>query len=112
MSYDFQGYRSSTGLPSAEEAQQVTGSEEGLLGVDYSIPYWYTGEKANDAFALKSYLKAVKKFAGLFAYDPQTDRAFDPEGEGAMSDSEKYSRISADLPKMIARAKKPWWKFW
>jgi hypothetical protein len=85
--------------------------------VSFSIPYWYKDAKGDQVFAqLLAYLKAVKETSGFFAYDPQSDRAFDPLVEGLMSDSSEYKRISTNLPAIIAQGlpprKKPWWKFW
>jgi len=83
----------------------------------FSIPYWYTGARADQVFAqLLAYLRIVKEAAGFFAYDPQINRAFNPEIEKMMLDNSEYARISTNLPAIIAQGqaaqKKPWWKFW
>jgi len=85
--------------------------------VAISMPYWYTGSDADVAFRqINQYLKVIRKEAGYFAFDPQTDRIFDPEMD-TIGDHDKYERIATDLPGMIAkemkrREKKAWWKFW
>ncbi|HET7108186.1 MAG TPA: hypothetical protein VFI38_15340 [Candidatus Acidoferrum sp.] len=85
--------------------------------VAYSIPYWYGDSKGDLVFAqLLAYLKAVRETAGFLAYDPQSDRAFDPLREEMMSDNSDYKAMSANLPALVAQGmpgrKKPWWKFW
>src|SRR5262249_34592427 len=48
-----------------------------------SIPYWYRGSEADLVFSQCSeYLRVIGKTAGFFAYDPQTDTAFDPQRTG------------------------------
>lgn len=82
--------------------------------VDITVPYWYTGEKSKAVFQqMNNYLRAVRTVAGFFVYDPQTDRAFDPEIED-FGEHGQYDRISEDLPRIAAKqvSKKPWWKFW
>ena len=81
-----------------------------------TIPYWYTGVAADRVFELlASYLNVIRKTTGFFAYDPQTDRAFDPERESFVDHAE-YDRIAENLPSIMAHAKaenkRPWWKFW
>ena len=81
-----------------------------------TIPYWYKGEAADRVFEqLTTYLRLIRKAAGFFAYDPQTDRVFDPDKEG-FTDHAEYNRIAENLPAIIAQGLptegKPWWKFW
>lgn len=82
--------------------------------VDLSIPYWYTGAKADAVFKqLVGYLRVIRRVAGFFVYDPQTGRAFDPDIED-FGTPEEYEGIAENLPAIIAQGvpKKPWWKFW
>lgn len=82
--------------------------------VSFEIPYWYKGAKADAVFQqLGAYARVIRQTAGFFAYDPQTNRAFDPDREGIESHDE-YDRIVTNLPAIIAQGskKKPWWKFW
>ncbi len=85
--------------------------------VAINMPYWYTGADADVAFKLvNEYLRVIRKEAGYFAFDPQTDRIFDPERE-TIGDHSHYERIAKDLPGIIARGlkreeKKAWWRFW
>jgi hypothetical protein len=83
--------------------------------VSIEIPYWYTGVKADQVFEqLSAYLRVIREAAGFFAYDPQTNRAFDPRKEEFGEHSE-YDRIAENLPGIIAQGAdwpKPWWKFW
>jgi hypothetical protein len=82
--------------------------------VSFEIPYWYTAVKADEVFGqLAAYARVVRRTAGFFAYDPQTNHAFDPERETIESHDE-YDRIVTNLPAIIAQGmkKKPWWRFW
>jgi len=99
--------------PEGDPAIQIT-----VFGdhVSINIPYWYTGAEADSVFSqLTDYLRVLKRDAGYFAFDPQTDRVFDPDKEG-LGDHESYERIVRDMPAIAAKAarqlKKPWWKFW
>jgi len=82
-----------------------------------TMPYWYKGEAADRLFStVADYLRVLNRVAGLFAYDPQTDRAFDPEKVVVLDHSE-YDRVVGQMPRIVYRAireneKKPWWKFW
>ena len=84
--------------------------------VSLTIPYWYTGAKADQVFEqLSAYLRIIREAAGFFAYDPQTNRAFDPQRE-EFGEHGEYDRIAENLPQIIAqgadKTSKPWWKFW
>ena len=84
--------------------------------VSLTIPYWYTGVEADRVFEqLSAYLRVIRESAGFFAYDPQTNRAFDPQKE-KFGEHGEYDRIAEHLPEIIAQGadkpSKPWWKFW
>jgi hypothetical protein len=85
-----------------------------------TIPYWYSGGEADQVFSqLLDYLQVIRRAAGFFAYDPQTDIAFDPEQTG-FPDHAEYDRVIRDvIPSIVsgearvaAVPKKPWWKVW
>jgi len=81
-----------------------------------TIPYWYRGSDADRVFSeLSRYLRAVRRTAGFFAYDPQTDVAFDPEQTG-FPDHLQYDKVVKEVPKIVNQAvgkpNKHWWKFW
>ncbi len=99
--------------PEGDPAIQIT-----VFGdhVSIDIPYWYTGAEADAVFnRLADYLRVLKRSAGYFAFDPQTDRIFDPDKEG-LGDHESYERVVRGMPamgeKMAQQLKKPSWKFW
>lgn len=99
--------------PQGDPAIQIT-----VFGdhVSVNMPYWYTGPDADAAFEkLLGYLQVIRRTAGYFVYDPQSERIFDPEKEG-LGEHESYERIVRDLPAMAAKVakdlKRPWWKFW
>ena len=82
--------------------------------VSLTTPYWYKGAKADQIFSeLTAYLRVIRQTVGFFAYDPQTNRAFDPAKEEFNAHRE-YDRVVKDLPAIALRAVtgKPWWKFW
>ena len=85
--------------------------------VAIQMPYWYTGSGADLAFQqINQYLRVIRSEAGYFAFDPQTDRIFNPEKE-TIGDHGHYERIANDLHRIIARqlkreGKKAWWRFW
>jgi hypothetical protein len=84
--------------------------------VSINFPYWYTGPEADTLFdQLEDYLRVIREAVGYFAFDPQTDRVFDPAKE-SLGSHDSYDRIAEDLPAIIARElkkeQKPWWKFW
>lgn len=81
--------------------------------VSFAIPYWYSGTKADEVFQqLDAYARVVREAAGFFAFDPQTDRAFDPTRD-SIGPHDEYDRIVTNLPAIIAQGTtKPWWKFW
>ena len=79
-----------------------------------TFPYWYSGVERDAVFGLAlEYLRVIRRNEGFFAYDPQTDMAFDPDKVQVL-DHSAYSRIVENLPAIIAQgeAKRPWWKFW
>jgi hypothetical protein len=82
--------------------------------VGLTIPYWYTGNRADAVFRqVMGYLRTIREAVGFFAYDPQADRAFDP-GEEEFGEHGDYDRIAENLPEIVAQGvtKKPWWKLW
>ena len=84
--------------------------------VTIAVPYWYSGKHADDVFAqVSAYLRVIRNAAGLVAYDPQTDLAFDPEFS-PLTDHGRYDEVVRKVPTIAAeaakRATKPWWKFW
>jgi hypothetical protein len=64
---------------------------------------------------LSGYLKVVRRSEGFFAYDPQTDVAFDPE-QTSFRDHAQYDKVVKHLTKIAAEAagtpKKRWWRLW
>jgi hypothetical protein len=45
----------------------------------YSVPYWYSGDKANEVFNnIDAYAKVIRQEAGYFVYGQQIDEVFDP----------------------------------
>ena len=80
-----------------------------------TIPYWYRGSAADQVFSqCSNYLRIIRRTAGFFAYDPQSDTAFDPENTD-LRDHQHYESVVKELPKIGAEAvkgDKPWWKFW
>ena len=100
--------------PEGDVAIQLTIYDDHVF---VTIPYWYSGVDADQVFAsLSDYLRIVRRASGYFAYDPQTDMAFDPE-KIVLRDHAQYDNVVRQLPGIIAEGalgeqKKPWWKFW
>ena len=98
--------------PEGDLAVQLTVYDD---HVSISIPYWYRSTEANQVFSQCSdYLRVIRRTAGFFAYDPQTDTAFDPEN-AEPRDHRCYEEVVSELPKIAAETSKPdkpWWKFW
>src|SRR5438105_1295386 len=62
--------------PEGDLAIQLTVYDDHVF---ISIPYWYRGSEADLVFSQCSeYIRVIRRTAGFFAYDPQTDTAFDP----------------------------------
>jgi hypothetical protein len=82
-----------------------------------TAPYWYKGSDVDRLFGqLLGYLQLLRKTAGYFAYDPQTENAFDPHAVTAL-DSSKYREVVEMMPGIVAKTdssqkSKPWWRFW
>jgi hypothetical protein len=98
--------------PEDDDAIQIIIDNDNVF---ISTPYWYEGEDAQNVFTeIYSYLKIIKKEAGYFAYDPQTEIAFDPD-EHEFDNLEGYEKIVRKLPEIAYNTykenKKPWWKF-
>ena len=98
--------------PEGDLAIQLTVYDDHVL---ISVPYWYRGSQADQVFSHCShYLRVIRKTAGFFAYDPQTDTVFDPENT-ELRDHRRYEEIVKELPKVAPEAskpEKPWWKLW
>jgi hypothetical protein len=98
--------------PEGDPAIQLTVYDDHVF---ISIPYWYSGSAADTVFSqCSNYLRVIRRTAGFFAYDPQTDTAFDPENT-ELRDHQQYEDVVKELPKIAAEAvkgDKPWWKFW
>ena len=100
--------------PEDEPAIQITIYDE---YVAINVPYWYEGEDAVTTFQqISEYLRIIRREAGYFIYDPQTDRAYDPDQED-FENIENYENITKQLPEIInefekSNIGKPWWKFW
>ncbi len=100
--------------PDGELATQIT-----IYGdtVSITVPYWYSGEKAEEVFNnVTQYAKVIRQTAGYFVYDPQTDKVFDPLNENIF-ELDIYQIMTEQVGKMkseqsVKSNKKPWWKFW
>jgi hypothetical protein len=100
--------------PDGDLATQIT-----IFGetVSITVPYWYSGEKANEVLKnINEYAKVIRQTVGYFAYDPQTDKVFDPLNE-QIFELDLYQGMTDQVEKMktdhIEKSnKKPWWKFW
>ena len=58
-----------------------------------SIPYWYQGSRADQAFSqLSEYIRVIRETAGFFAYDPQTGIAFDPQ-QTDLREHQHYEKV-------------------
>lgn len=82
-----------------------------------SVPFWYSGEKATIVLDnVADYTRIIRKTAGYFVYDPQTEEAFDPEINvhfstdcfNAMAERMKYDEDDGS----DRSSQRPWWKFW
>ena len=126
--FDYDEIASSLKIPEPEARLRFQQAEltppEGDLAIQLTvhndhvfitIPYWYTGSRADEVFEqLAAYLRVIRSTAGFFVYDPQTSSAFDPAHSERVDHSE-YDRVAKDLPNIAAAAtkpSKPWWRFW
>ena len=100
--------------PEGDLATQITIFDN---NVSITVPYWYTGDKAQQVFEkVNGYARVVKQVTGYFVYDPQTEEVYDPttsSGEGLAA----YTAITSGGKTSIAKPtnqtrSKPWWKFW
>lgn len=95
-------------------ATQVTIFDNNVL---ITIPYWYSGDKAKMVFDnVREYTKIIRKTAGYFVYDPQTENVYDPEFN-AFNGLSIYTSRSSEVEKLKTGNpnsinKKPWWIFW
>jgi hypothetical protein len=100
--------------PDGDLATQIT-----IFGetVSITVPYWYSGEEANEVFKnINEYAKVIRQTVGYFVYDPQTDKVFDPLNE-KIFELDLYQGMTEQVEKMKTEQfeksnKKPWWKFW
>ena len=100
--------------PDGELATQIT-----IFGdtVSITVPYWYSGDDANEVFNnINEYAKVIQQTVGYFVYDPQTDKVVDPLKENIFN-LEVYQSMTNQVGKMTSEQikdsnKKPWWKFW
>ena len=77
--------------------------------VSLTVPYWYKENDARQVFQkLMDYLKIIRKTSGYFAYDPQTDQAFD-QLTTDISGLKLYINTTGQAENLPT---KPWWKFW
>ena len=77
--------------------------------VSLTVPYWCKENDARQVFQkLMDYLKIIRKTSGYFAYDPQTDQAFDPLTTD-ISGLKLYINTTGQVENLPT---KPWWKFW
>jgi len=82
-----------------------------------TAPYWYKGGEVDRLFEQTlGYLQLLCKTAGYFAYDPQTETAFDPRAVSTL-DASKYRETMEAIPRIVGKADssqqyRPWWRFW
>jgi hypothetical protein len=85
--------------------------------VAITVPYWYSGDESKEVFnMIQEYTKIVRKTAGYFVYDPQTEQVLDPLKEN-ISGLNVYQSTITQVEQMkgdqiTSSQKKPWWKFW
>jgi hypothetical protein len=100
--------------PEGDLATQITIFDN---NVSITVPYWYSGDKATEVFnKISDYAKVIRRTAGYFVYDPQTDKVFDPLTENIFG-FDVYESMTDQVAKMRTAQtqkvdKKPWWKFW
>ena len=100
--------------PDGDLATQIT-----IFGdtVSITVPYWYSGDQANEVFNnINEYAKVIRQTVGYFVYDPQTDKVFDPLNDNIF-ELDLYKSMTDQVEKMKTEQieklnKKPWWKFW
>ena len=85
--------------------------------VSITVPYWYSGQDADKVFDnIAEYAKVIRRAAGYFVYDPQTDAVFDPLTESNFG-VDLYKSMTVKVENLVNRkaeeaVKKPWWRFW
>jgi hypothetical protein len=85
--------------------------------VSITVPYWYAGDKAKEVFdKVSEYTKIIRRVAGYFVFDPQTENVYDPL-TGNFDGLDVYTSTSGKVEEMrnkqeTTTEKKPWWKFW
>jgi len=100
--------------PEGDFATQITIFDN---NVSITVPYWYSGNESNEVFnMIQEYAKIIRKTAGYFVYDPQTEQVLDPLTENIVG-LNVYQNTTTQVEQMkdnliISSLKKPWWKFW
>lgn len=100
--------------PDGDLATQITIFEN---SVSITVPYWYSGDKAETVFKkISDYTKIIRQVAGYFVYDPQQAKVFDPLVEISLG-TDIYEAVMDEVRKKMAdqdskKGKKPWWKWW
>ena len=100
--------------PEEDLARQITVFNESVTII---VPYWYTGNNAKEVFEqVNEYTKVIGRVAGMYVYDPQVDRAYDPlvedfDGLSVYRDVTEQTHQST-TNREIHKIAKPWWKFW
>jgi hypothetical protein len=100
--------------PEGDLATQITIFDN---NVSITIPYWYSGDKAKMVFDnVSEYTKIIRKTAGYFVYDPQTENVYDPAIDN-FDGFDVYTSMTGEVEKLKTGKtettnKKPWWKFW
>lgn len=96
--------------PDEDLATQITIYDN---NVALTIPFWYSGDKAQDLFkTVDQYLKIIHKASGYFVYDPQTESVYNPSDK-SFDGLQTYESGSAYIDKLCTDTQtNPWWKFW
>jgi hypothetical protein len=97
--------------PETDLATQITIFDN---NVSITVPYWYSSNKAKDVFdKVTEYTKVIRKTAGYFVYDPQTETVYDPMTKN-FDGLTIYTNMTNSMKTEQAKEtnKKSWWKFW
>ena len=100
--------------PEGDLATQITIFDN---NVSITVPYWYSGDKAEDVFKkVTDYTKIIRQTAGYFVYDPQTENVYDPLTQD-FDGLAVYQSMTGQVEQLsneqgASTNKKPWWKFW
>ena len=114
--FDYRAIAEADNIPEAEARTKYRHVElnppEGDLAIQLvvyddhvfvTIPYWYGRDTDRVFSSILGYLHSVRKTAEYFVYDPQTDKAFDPESTSVLDHSE-YDRVMKRIPEIVAAA--------